>query len=140
MSVQEDNKALIRHYFEEVWNKGNLDLLDRIMVPEYVTHSKVFVPTLRDAFPDLHITLDDLIAEGNKVVVGFTSRGTHQGDLNKEKMGWLPFSVPATGKPVEYKGLFIYIIVDGIIQRDGHWGLTDALGMLRQVDAIPSSS
>ena len=137
MSALEENKAFLRRYFEEIWNKGNLALLGAFLVPEYVEHSKAFVPAWRTAFPDLHMTLDELIAEGDKVIAGFTMRGTHQGELKGEKLPWLPRPLPSTGKRVEMRGLFVYVIQGGKIQRHGHWGLMDYLGLLRQLGAIP---
>ena len=87
MSIAE-NKALIRRYFEEVWNKGNLDAVDKFYALDGIDHNappgsppgfdfmKQFHIMVRAAFPDARITVEDLIAEGNKVVCRFTASGT----------------------------------------------------------------
>ena len=90
MSVEE-NKALIREIIEEVWNKGNLAAMDRYFAPDYVDHTpfpgqgpgpegyRQVVAAIRDAFPDLRLTLGDILGEGDKVAFRYTMEGTHQG-------------------------------------------------------------
>src|SRR2546421_6444154 len=88
----EDNKALARRGFEETLNQRNLTVLDELHVPDFVYHAasrtiqgrepfKQFISMLLTAFPDLHVSIEDVIGEGDKVVVRFTGRGTHQGEL-----------------------------------------------------------
>jgi predicted ester cyclase len=88
----EDNKALARRGFEETLNQRNLTVLDAPHVPDFVYHAasrmiqgrepfKQFMSMLLTAFPDLHFSIEDVIGEGDKVVVRFTGRGTHQGDF-----------------------------------------------------------
>src|SRR5687767_10512313 len=90
MSTEEENKATFRRYIEEVWNQSNLELVDEIF-DRYISHPpngptlergpedvKRFVGEFRSAFPDLHIGIHDQIAEGDKVMVSATIRGTHQ--------------------------------------------------------------
>ena len=80
---------------------------------------------LFNAFPDIHFTIDDMIAEGDKVVVRFTVRGTHQGDY---------LGVPPTGKQFAVNGIAIHRIVDG--REVEVWDCVDILGMLQQLGAI----
>lgn len=92
MSVQEENKAILRHkHVEELFNKGNSAVADEIISPDYVYHGaagetkgpegvKQMVTTLRTAFPDVHFTIDDMVAEGDNVAVRYTWTGTHRGE------------------------------------------------------------
>ena len=111
MSTEEENKAIFRRYIEEVWNRTNLELVDAIF-DRYVSHQpdgptlergpedvKRFVGEFRAAFPDLRINIDDQIAEGDKVVVRATIRGTH----HREFRGMAP-----TGKEIEEKGFSVF--------------------------------
>jgi len=131
----EDNKAIYRRIIEEVFNKGDLAVLDEIVATDHVNHSdnlhgpeeyKQFVTMYRTAFPDLHMAMEDQIAEGDKVLNRFTSTGTHQGDL----MG-----IPPTGRQVIVTAIYIARIADGKIAEE--WGNFDALGMLQQIGVIP---
>jgi steroid delta-isomerase-like uncharacterized protein len=138
MSV-EDNKALIREIIEEVWNKGNLAAVDRYFAPDYVDHTpfpgqgpgpegyRQVVTTIREAFPDLHLTLGDILAEGDKVAFRYTMEGTHQGGF----MG-----IPPTGKPFSVGGMIIARVVDDkALER---WANLDTLGLMQQLGVIPS--
>ena len=135
----EENKALVRRYAEEVVNRRNLDLLDEIFAPEFVLYGadpdqvsgvedlKQFFVMLHSGFPDFQGTIEDLFAaEGDKVVLRFTFRGTHQGEF----MG-----VGPTGKQVTMPGIDIFRIVDGKIVE--LWGQEDMLSMMQQLGAIP---
>lgn len=135
----EENKALVRRLvdtFNEVWRTGNMDLIDPLFTNTFVNHTpgmppdregfKLVLPAYRTAFPDLRITAEDMLAEGDKVVLRLVSRGTHQGEL----MG-----IPPTGKPITVSETHIYQIAGGkIVER---WGQFDALGMLQQIGAVP---
>ena len=134
----EENKALVRRYVEEVVNQRNLDLLDEIFAPDFVEYgadtdqvsgvedAKQFFDMLRSGFPDFQGTIEDLFAEGDKVVLRFTFRGTHQGEF----MGIAP-----TGKQVTMPGIDIFRIADGKLVE--LWGQEDVLGMMQQLGAIP---
>src|SRR3712207_5676292 len=111
MSTEEENKATFGRYIEEVWNQGRLELADEIF-DRYLAHQphgpiiergpkdvKRFVSEFRTAFPDLHINIEEQIAEGDKVVVRATIRGTHQ----REFRGMAP-----TGKEIEEKGFSVF--------------------------------
>jgi steroid delta-isomerase-like uncharacterized protein len=133
-----DNKAIIRRLYEEVFNKGNLALVEELFSPTYVRHdpaipelrgltgAKQICTMIRTAFPDIHCTLEDLVAEGDKVVLRWSARATHQGDF---------VGVAGTGKPVTMSGTETWLIREGKLQEEwAHW---DTLGLLRQVGVIP---
>jgi predicted ester cyclase len=135
----EDNKALIRRFYEEVFNKRNLAALDDFYSPDHIDHTlppglpvgpegtKQAIVTMLSGFPDLRITIEDMIAEGDKVVTRFTTHGTQQGALG---------SVPPTGKRVAVSTIEITRIVGGKIVED--WGLDDRLSMLQQLGLVPA--
>ena len=134
MSVEE-NKAIFRRIVEEGFNKGNLAIVDELVATNHVNHTdnvhgpeeyKQFITMYRTAFPDLHMTIEDQIAEGNKVVNRWTSRGTHKGDL----MG-----IPPTGKQTTVTGMYVARIIGGKIVEE--WGNLDALGMMQQLGVVP---
>ena len=121
------NKALVRRYWDEVVNPGNLDLIDELYAPNFVLHAPdgdVYGPdgvrrqlaAYRAAFPDLAVTLEDLLAEGDKVVRRFTLRGTHRG----------PFlGVPVSGRRVELGGIAIDRVAGGLLVES--WVQVDGL-------------
>ncbi len=133
----EDNKALVRRVYEEIVNQHNLatELID----PNYVDHVPGFPPVqgieglqqlisiYRNAFPDMQVTIEDLIAEGDKVAARFTFRGTHTGEL----MG-----IPPTGKQVTVSALHILRVANGKIVEE--WQNSDDLGMMQQLGVVPS--
>jgi len=123
----EENKAIVRRLWEEVWNQNDLSVCDEIFDAEYAEHEKAFAPVLRTAFPDLHFTIEDMIADEDKVVTRYTFSGTHQGEF----MG-----VAATGRPVEIPCIWIHRLADGRIVEGQRWGLWDALGMMKQLGAL----
>lgn len=136
----EENKAIIRRGFEEIFNQGNLDVADEVFSPNFVGHDpslpedmhgpeafKQFAAQMRSAFPDGHITIDDQFAEGDKVVTRFTSRGTHQGDFA---------GIPPTGKQLTTEGMSIDWMVDG--KSEESWTIYDVMGMMQQLGVIPA--
>lgn len=135
--MSEQNKALVRSFIDEVFNSRNPAALDRILAEGYVDHSpfpnqppgregfKQMIGGFLAAFPDFHATIEDMVAEGDKVVVRVTATGTHQGDF----MG-----IPATGKPFKYQEIHIARIADGKMAE--HWGVEDILGMLQQLGVV----
>jgi steroid delta-isomerase-like uncharacterized protein len=135
----EENKASIRRYVEEAWNKGNVDIMDELMAAHYSRHMAISAPPLtregqkqrilgfRRAFPDLCLTIEDMIAEGEKVSFRLTLRGTHQGEFMR---------VPPTGKQIEVGAVDVARFEDGKVVEQ--WGQTDMLGLLQQLDAIPA--
>jgi steroid delta-isomerase-like uncharacterized protein len=139
MSVEE-NRALIQRFVEEVFNRGNLDVVDDIYAPDYAGHTagspeqtlgpegvREFVELYRSAFPDLHTTIEDIVAEGDKVAYRWTAVGTHQGEL---------LGVPPSNNRVELTGITIERIEGGKIVET--YNNFDQLGMMRQIEAIPA--
>jgi predicted SnoaL-like aldol condensation-catalyzing enzyme len=131
------NKAIDRRYAEEVLDQGKLDVIDEICSDDYAGHvpgmppmdregDKHLIGMLHAAFPDLHCTMDDQIAEGDRVVHRLTCSGTHRGDF----MG-----IPPSGNSVTVGGININRIANGKIAES--WGVIDMLGLLRQIGAIP---
>jgi steroid delta-isomerase-like uncharacterized protein len=137
--VPEENKAVVRRFnelVEEYWRTGDADAFDEVVASDLVHHApglppdregmKQDLPMFRAAFPDMRLTVEDMIAEGDKVADRVTVRGTHEGEL----MG-----IPATGKQVEFTETHIARIADGtIVERWGEW---DVLGMMQQIGAVP---
>ena len=130
MIAVEENKAVVSRLWEEVWNQNDLTVCDEIFDAEYAKHERRFVPILRAAFPDLHFSVDDMIAEADKVVTRYTFSGTHQGEF---------MNIPATGKPVKIKCIWIHRLAENRIVEGRDWGLTDALGMMHQLGISPGS-
>ena len=136
MSIEE-NKAVVRRFIEEVMNKGNLDVIDEICAEDAVDHNapaelppgpegvKQMIAMYRNAFPDIHITIEDMVAEEDKVVARMCIRGTHRGEL----MGMAP-----TGKEIVVTSIEIDRIADGKVVE--HWENFDELGMMRQLGAL----
>jgi steroid delta-isomerase-like uncharacterized protein len=135
----EENKAISRRADEELFDRGNLDVADELFVPNFVYHDpasgedwhgsesvKRYATMMRAAFPDLYYTLEDQIAEGDKVVTRYKAGGTHQGEL----MGIAP-----TGNRVEITGISIMRIDGGKIEEI--WENYDTLGMMQQLGVIP---
>ena len=133
----EENKAIVRRFYEEFFNKGNLRIVDELHTPDYQHHdpdapdpgggaegyirrNAVFLK----AFPDRQLTIEDQVAEGDKVATRITMRATQTGDLP---------GIRATGRPVTVVSVHICRIWDGRIAEE--WELFDALGMLRQLGA-----
>lgn len=136
----EENKALVRRVFEEGWNAGNLGVFDEAIAPDYVLHDpsvpedvvgidgiKGFASAFLGAFPDLHFSIEDQVAEGDRVVTRWTSSATHQGEL----MGIAP-----TGNRTEVSGVTVGRISGGKLAED--WNNWDTLGLMRQIGAAPS--
>jgi predicted ester cyclase len=126
------NKALVRRYFEELSNEGKLDLALEILTPEAVEPVQQLITMLHTAFPDFHVTIEDQLAEGDKVVTRFTARGTHQG-VWRSPLG----AIEPTGKSFEHEGIRIFRIADNRLVET--WGGADTLRQLQQLGIIPST-
>jgi steroid delta-isomerase-like uncharacterized protein len=134
----EQNKAAVRVVFD-AFNGGDLDALDQVVAEDAVDHDpynpyasegreglKQLIADYRESFPDLEVTIEDIIAEGDKVVVRWTASGTQQGEV----MG-----TPGSGKRTSVGGIGIDRLEGGrIVESWAHW---DTLGMLQQIGAIP---
>jgi steroid delta-isomerase-like uncharacterized protein len=139
MSVEE-NRALVQRFVGEVFNRGNLDVVEEIYAPVYVGHTaglpeqtlgpegvKELVELYRSAFPDLHTAIEDIVAEGDKVAYRWTAVGTHRGEL---------LGVQPSNNRVELTGITIERIEDGRIVET--YNNFDQLGMMRQIGAMPA--
>jgi predicted ester cyclase len=123
----EENKTLVRREQEELWNHtGELDAAQELFAAGEAEAAKQEAADFRQGFPDVIITVEDLIAEGDKVVARWRSRATHQG----EYMGIAP-----SGKEVQFSGISIYRIEGNKIAQS--WTVEDELGLMRQIGAIP---
>ena len=135
---EEKNKAIARRAFEEVWSQGKLDVIDNIYDADFIKHIpgssdihgpeglKQSVNMFRTAFPDCQFTIEDQIAEGDKVVNRWTGSGTHKGEL----MG-----IPSTGVQETWTGIAIYRFAGGKIVEI--WVNSDFLSLLQQLGVIP---
>ena len=137
----EGNKAVARRWFEELFNAQNLDVADEITAQDSVNHDpllthlpsgpegdKYVVNLYHGSFPDAQITIEDQIVQGDRVVTRWTGRGTHR----VEFMG-----VPPSGNRVEIAGMTINRISGGMIAET--WTIYDALGLMQQIGAMPST-
>jgi steroid delta-isomerase-like uncharacterized protein len=135
-TIEEKNKAFIQAYTEDFWNKQNIAAFEKYFTADFIIHFanedqngeqyKGLCQALFNAFPDLYITTNDLVAEGEKVTKVWTANSTHKGEF----MG-----IPATGKPIVFKGIEVFRIVDGKIAEV--WVSMDNLGMMQQLGVIP---
>jgi steroid delta-isomerase-like uncharacterized protein len=133
--MSEDNKALARRSWEVV---DNPDLIDEIYASDLVWHepdqdvhgleeARQFVTMYKTAFPDLNVTVEDVISEGDNAVTRYTIRGTHQGGI--EEFG------PPTGRQMELQGITIHRIADGKIVEE--WERYDNLSLMQQLGLVP---
>lgn len=136
MSIEE-NKAIVRRY-QEIYNSNQLDALTEVVSEDLLTPK--IMPGFGDGLeggrnihkttligmPDWHTEIEDLIAEGDKVVARIRMTGTHTGDF---------YGIPATGKRIEFTGIYIVRIANGKIVE--HWGEEDAVSLLTQLGVMP---
>ena len=135
----EDNKKTARRIVLELFNAGNANLIDSLFSPDFVDHAlppevsptrdgfRSMIPILRQAFPDLEYTIEDQIAEGDKVAQRLTGRGTLKGEF----MGMQP-----TGKTAIWQEMHWHRFdASGLLVE--HWDTTDSLGMMMQLGAGP---
>lgn len=138
------NKQIIRHFYTEAFEKGNLDVLDELLTDDFVAHApaepghdaetqdasrlKEEIARNRAAFPDLSFTIQEMIAEGDKVAIRWTAEGTHKGKL---------MDMPPTGKEITLNGMNFLHLRDGKIAED--WVIWDSMGMMQQLGMGPGS-
>jgi steroid delta-isomerase-like uncharacterized protein len=134
--LSEQNKTLARRWFEDLFSRGNLDVANEILSAELVDHLthedergleelKHYVSIYHTAFPDIQDTVEDIVAEGDKVVVRWTSGGTHQGEF----MG-----VPPTGRHVTFSGMRLFRVAEKKIVES--WVNIDERGLQEQLGAV----
>lgn len=135
--MSERNKDIVRRAIEDVYNRGDLDVVDELISEDFVAHTgsqdirgkdsmKQYVLELRQAFPDLHLSIDDQVAEGDKVVTRWTATGTHTGPYQ---------GIPPTGKRGSMSGIDIDYVIDGTAVEC--WTISDDLSLLQQLGVIP---
>ena len=136
--MTEQNKRLMRRDVEEVWNGANYALVDEIVASDYAGHQprneakgqegyKQFFVMLRSAFPDIHFTIEDQIAEGDRVMARWTAHATHKGVFQ---------GIPPTGKQGVVTGMTIYRVANDKVVEG--WTNVDELGMMQQLGIIPA--
>lgn len=136
--MAQENSALIRRWFEEVWNNGRMEAIDEMAAPDIIGHGQAqhdtdiglkefrgFAAGIRSAFPDMKVVIDQTVEQGDKVVARWTSTMTHKGDF----LGFAP-----TGKKVTITGTTIQRIANGKIVEG--WDNWDQLGLLVQIGAV----
>lgn len=136
VSVTAANLATFRRALDEGWNRGNLAAIDELFAPDFVEHQagigpgrdgvKGSIQTLRTAFPDLHLTLENVVADGDIVWARLSATGTHEGPF----MG-----LPGTGRPVRVDVIDIVRVADGRLVE--HWGVADRLSLAQQIGLVP---
>ncbi len=139
--AEQDNKALVRRYYDEVFNQREVDLVDQLAVQDYAEHDpfpgqgdgradlKARVELILDAMNPLRFEVQDLVAEGDKVVVRWAQQGTHSGSF----MG-----MPPTGREFTIAGIDIHRLREGRMAE--HWHVVDLFALLQQLGAIPAPS
>jgi steroid delta-isomerase-like uncharacterized protein len=138
--MTDDPKRVSRQVLEEVFDRGRLDVADELFAPNFVGHDpalpapttgveafKELVTGYRTAFPDLHVTVDEQVAEGTRVVTRWTAVGTHKGDL---------WGMTPTGKQATVTGITIDHVENGRIVES--WTNWDTLGMMQQLGVVPA--
>lgn len=139
MTTLEENKKLIRMFIEEAVNKGNLAAADEYFTPDYVSHIpgapplppgpgafKQVMAAWRKAFPDWHMTIEELLADGDKVCNRFTTTGTHKAKL---------WGIAATNKSMVVKGIEIHRIAGGKVAES--WICDDVPSIMQQLGVVP---
>ena len=131
-----ENKALVRRWFEEVWNKGRVDAIEQMLAGDAVVHGlgedlygpggfRPFHTAYRSAFPDISLRLDHIVAEGDMVAACWSGTGTHRGD---------GLGFPATGREVQFNGMTFVRVRNGRLLEG--WNNFDQLGMLTQLGMV----
>ncbi len=138
--MSEQNKRLVRRAVEEVWNRDNYAVVEELAARDIVIHAstpgqeihgpegiKQYYSTLHVAFPDIHFTIEDQIAAGDRVVTRWTARATHTGEYQ---------DIPPTGKQVHLADIDIDRIVNGKVVEC--WPIADQLSLLQQLGVVPA--
>lgn len=130
------NKALVQRFYTEVFVNWNWELVDEVVSPQFRSHDwsegsatgpqafRAFYTGVQSAFPDTRYEVDDLIAEGDRVVVRWRLLGTHQGDFA---------GIAPTGRPITLKGIAIYRVANGMLME--RWVVYDMYGLIEQIEA-----
>jgi steroid delta-isomerase-like uncharacterized protein len=135
--MSNEKKVILQRFFTELFNQAKLSVADELVAANYLNHNaapgetsgreglKQFVTNLHGAWADLTFTVEDQVAEGDKVATRFTITGTHQGEF---------VGIPATGKPIRVQAINIHRVANGQIQEG--WLEWDTLGMMQQLGVL----
>ncbi|MFI5041936.1 MAG: ester cyclase [Acidimicrobiales bacterium] len=131
------NKAIVRRYFEEVCDAGRLEIADELFTEDFGAPGGIRGPEaakraardLRDAFPDIRFEIDDLVAEGDRVVAKVTYSGTHRGSF---------FGIAPTGRRIRFTGVELAVLREGRIAAEA-WHVIDHADILRQLEGSPDT-
>lgn len=136
--MSEQNKATARRFYEDVFNRHNVNLIDELCAPNFVDHNampgqapgtkgiKDMFSVYLKAFPDLRVTVEEIVAEGDTVAARFSGEGTHKGEL---------FGTPATGKRIKFQGIDFLRFKNGMVTDAWHQG--DDMIALMQIGVKP---
>lgn len=136
--LTQENKAIVTRWVDKFWNQQDRDVIDELLSPNYILHNpdgpvhgpeafKQFSAAFHTAIPDLHVTVETMLAEGDKVVWRYHLQGTHDGEL---------LGIPPSGKPVVLTGIIISRFANGKWEED--WQNNNLVGLLQQIGAIPT--
>jgi steroid delta-isomerase-like uncharacterized protein len=137
--MSEENKAIQRRSHEDIWDKHNPDAVDEYYASDFINHSappgvpadreglKGLIAMYFDAFPDLEVTNEFVLADGDKVIIRWNAKGTHTGPLG---------DIPATGNKIATRGISIAQISHGKIV--GTWNESDQMDLMQQLGVIPA--
>lgn len=140
----DDNKAVVRRAYLDGMNNRDMSIIDEVFARDYVVHypamepihgrdaAKEAIAAFLDAFPDIVFTIEDQVAEGNKVVTRWTALGTHSGEFRGfPKKGAI---IPASGRKVNFRATDIYLIVDGQIKEE--WNTLENMELMHQMGVV----
>lgn len=140
--MSDQNKDLAHRFYEEVFNAGAVDRVQDFCAEEFVNHEegppgapeglegvKFFVQSFHDGFSDVHASIEELLADGDRIVARVRFTGTHDGDF----MG-----IPASGKKIDMETIDIVRVADG--KAAEHWGVTDNMKLMQQIGAVPEEA
>ncbi|QJB36662.1 ester cyclase [Chitinophaga oryzae] len=134
MATITENKEICQRFFSELHDKGNFNIIEELVDPNVISHDpfpgqpsgsegvRSTMTIFRNAFPDLKLIHNDMIAEGDKVMIKFTATGTHKGEF---------MNIPPTGNKIAYEEVVILRLKDGKIVE--HWAVADAMTLLQQL-------
>lgn len=136
------NSAIAHRWFEELWNQGRMETIERLSMPDTIGHGQIerdgqinmeqfraLFTGIRAAFPDIHFTIEQTVAEGEMVVLRWRAKASHKGEF---------VGTVATNRPVEFTGMSMMKIVDGKIVRG--WDNWDQFALLTQIGAVPAKT
>jgi steroid delta-isomerase-like uncharacterized protein len=138
MSIEENKSVVLQGWYQELWDKWNIELADELFTADYLLHLtgvpdalsrdaiKQVLAMFNRAFPDLRHAVDEMIAEGNTVAARWTVTGTHTGEFQ---------GIAATGKSVRLSGITVHHLAGGRIKET--WLAVDNLELMQQIGAIP---